>query len=189
MNTSRILLAATVAVSGLAFVGCSETPETPSEKQAMQSESQAALNRMYQKDPSLRDLVQQSYGYAIFPNASKAGLIAGGAGGQGEVYEQGRLIGYADLAQGTVGAQIGAQNFDELLVFQDEPALRRFQSNQFSPTANATAVMVKSGAGAATRFENGTAVLVLPVSGAMAEASVGGQKFTFHPVAGSNTNP
>jgi lipid-binding SYLF domain-containing protein len=109
----------------------------------------------------------------------KGGLIVGGAGGRGEVYERGRLVGYSSLSQATVGAQIGGQNFDELIIFQDEAALRRFQHNEWTPAANATAVAVKSGAGAGTSFKDGVATLILPTSGMMAEASIGGQKFEY----------
>lgn len=148
----------------------------------MRSEAQAAKLRMYEKDPSLRSVVDNAYGYAIFPNVGKGGLIAGAAHGKGEVYEQGRLVGYASLTQVTVGAQIGGQSYDELIVFQDEPTFRKFQQNQYSPSANASAVAVKSGAGAGAGFEAGTATFILPTSGMMAEASIGGQEYKYEPI-------
>jgi lipid-binding SYLF domain-containing protein len=178
MKVSSILLAA-LAVSALPLVGCESTPETPAEQQAMRSDARAALLKMYDRDPSLRSVVENAYGYAIFPNVGKGGLIAGGAHGTGEVFEQGRLVGYATLTQATIGAQIGGQSYDELIVFQDEPTFRKFQSNQYSPAANATAVALKSGTGAGTSFENGTATFILPTSGLMAEASIGGQSYTY----------
>ncbi len=106
-------------------------------------------------------------------------MIVGGGYGRGIVYEQGAMIGYADITQATVGAQIGGQTFSELLVFQSKEALDRFRQNKLEFSANASAVIMKKGAAKAARFENGVAIFVEPRAGAMAEASVGGQKFTF----------
>ena len=40
----------------------------------------------------------------------------------------------------------------------------------------------KKGAAAASKYKDGTAIMVLPLKGAMAEAAGGGQKFKFEPV-------
>lgn len=184
-----LLVGAALAVAGV-VVGCeSPTPETTAEKHELRSDAQAALQRMYDKDPSLRSVVEGADGYAVFPEVGKAGLIVGGAGGRGAVYEHGQLIGYATLSQATVGAQIGGQNFDELIVFQDQAALQRFQRNEWTPAANATAVAVQSGTGAGTSFKDGVATLVLPTSGMMAEASIGGQKFVYQPLGTVSNKP
>ena len=45
--------------------------------------------------------------------------------------------------------------------------------------ANASAVAIKTGAAAAAKYEDGVAVFTMPRRGLMAEASIGGQKFTF----------
>jgi hypothetical protein len=76
-------------------------------------------------------------------------------------------------------------------LFQDKAALDRFRQNQVEVTANASAVIVKSGAGASAKYENGVAIYIMPRGGAMAEASVGGQKFTFVPSdeMGATTQP
>jgi lipid-binding SYLF domain-containing protein len=186
MNASRILLVGTVAVASVAMIGCeASTPETPEQKEIVASEAQTALMRMYDRDPSLRTVVRNAYGYAIYPRVGKGGFIAGAAGGRGEVYEQGRLVGYTTLKQVTVGAQAGGQTYDELIVFKDEPTFRNFQQNRYSPSANASAVAVKAGAGAGAGFEAGTATFILPTSGAMVEAAIGGQQYTYTPIEGA----
>jgi hypothetical protein len=47
--------------------------------------------------------------------------------------------------------------------------------------ANANAIIATAGAGASAPFRDGVAVLVRPLTGAMAEASLGGQNFKFIP--------
>jgi lipid-binding SYLF domain-containing protein len=180
MKAARLFLAAATLSAATLVVGCATNPpETQSEKQALRTESQSALQKMYDRDPSLRGFLNNAYGYAVFPSVGKGGVIAGGASGKGEVFEQGRLIGYAELNQATIGAQIGGQEFAELIVFQDEPALRRFENDEYSFAANASAVALKAGASNQANFEKGVAVFTLPTGGLMAEAAIGGQSFNF----------
>ncbi|MBA3272893.1 MAG: lipid-binding SYLF domain-containing protein [Chthoniobacterales bacterium] len=169
------------ATAGIGMVGCRATPETAGEKRALKSEGEAALERMYSWGPDLEAFVDGAHGYAIFPSVGKAGLLVGAAYGRGEVYRGGEMIGYADITQGTVGAQVGAQEFSELIVFETETAMQRFIDDAFDVTANASAIILKEGAGAAWNYDNGVVIIVQPKSGAMAEATVGGQKFDYTP--------
>jgi lipid-binding SYLF domain-containing protein len=180
MRTSIHTLAAFI-VAAFVLGGCGTTPKSEEKKQDLVAASQRQLDAMTAKNSNLQAEVDKAHGYAIFPKVGKGGLIAGGAYGRGVVYEQDRMIGYADLTQATIGLQAGGQAYSELILFQNKEALDRFRQNQVEVTANASAVIIQSGAGAAARYENGVAIYVMPRGGAMAEASVGGQKFTYVP--------
>jgi lipid-binding SYLF domain-containing protein len=174
------------------LAGCSTAPRTEEKKQTLEDRAQAKLDAFKQENPGMSSILDGSYGYAIFPSVGKGGLIVGGAYGKGTVYEQGKMIGYADLTQATVGAQLGGQTYAELIVFKDETAMNRFKNNQLAFTAQATAVALKAGAAVTAKFEHGVAVFTEPNEGLMAEAAVGGQKFTFVSVnnaPGSTTEP
>ena len=180
MKAAKILLAAVVGVSSVALTGCmTDVPQTQSEAEALRSEGQVALQRMYERDPELRSLVQGAHGYAIFPSIGKAGVIVGGSSGRGVVYKQGRLVGYATLNSLSAGAQVGGQEMSELILFETPEALRRFQDQQTAFTLNASAVAVKAGASNEVVFNDGIAVFTLPTGGFMAEASVAGQQFKY----------
>jgi hypothetical protein len=58
-------------------------------------------------------------------------------------------------------------------------ALTLFKTGNFAFDAQATAVALKSGAGANAKYSNGVAVFTMDESGLMFEASIGGQKFSF----------
>jgi lipid-binding SYLF domain-containing protein len=150
----------------------------------MRDTSRAALSSMQAKDETLDDVINHAAGYAIFPNVGKGGLIVGGAQGRGEVFEKGQFIGYAELQQASVGAQIGGQTYRELIVFQDQAALDRFKAGKVEFAANVSAIALKAGAAKSAEFKDGIAVFVQPTGGLMAEASVGGQRFTFTPAEG-----
>jgi lipid-binding SYLF domain-containing protein len=158
---------------------CSTAPRSDSARASLTAESRGAIAGFTARDSTLRDLLNKSVGYAVFPAVGKAGLIGGGAYGRGEVYERGNFIGWADLSQGSIGLQIGAQSYDELILFLTQDQLNRFTNNQFAFSANVSAVALAEGAAAAADHSKGVVVFVRPQGGLMAEASVGGQQFTF----------
>jgi lipid-binding SYLF domain-containing protein len=183
-----------VAVAAAVLAGCSNSPEPKSDaaKHTMTREVDASLTRLMEADPGLKDFIDRAHGYAIFPSIGKGGVVVGGAYGRGEVYEQDRQIGYADVTQATIGAQLGGQTFSELIVFENAAALDRFRREKYELAANVSAVALKAGAAASARYTNGVAVFVKPEGGAMFEASIGGQKFTFQPLdatGGTTTRP
>lgn len=171
-----------IAALGCVFflaAGCTTAPPSEEKKENLEFQAQNAYKQMLTEDPSLENFLKRSYGYATFPRVGKGGLIAGGAYGRGLVYEQGQWIGYADITQATIGLQAGGQSFMELIVFENREALERFKRGEVKFAANVSAVILKTGAADTARFTDGVAVFVKPIAGAMVEASIGGQQFTF----------
>ena len=172
-------LALVVTVMAGLLASCATAPATREDKAALVAEASSRWQQMRTADPALGVLVQRGHGYALFPDVGKAGLGVGGAYGRGVVYERGQHIGYSDLTQATVGAQVGGQSFSELLVFEHKAALDRFKAGEFGVAAGASAVVLKSGVATTPNFVDGVAVIVQPVGGVMAEAAIGGQQFTY----------
>jgi lipid-binding SYLF domain-containing protein len=179
MLTMGMALVFTV-VAGL-LGSCATAPASREDKAALVVEATSRLQQMSTEDPTLGALVKKSHGYSMFPNVGKAGLGVGGAYGRGVVYERGQHIGFSDVTQGSVGLQAGGQSFSELLLFENQAALDRFKAGQFGLAAGASAVVMKSGAATNANFVDGVAVVVQPIGGAMVEAAIGGQQFTYQP--------
>jgi lipid-binding SYLF domain-containing protein len=173
--------------------GCSNSsaPKTPEQRQSLVAEADAALLSMIAKDPSLRDFVDRSPGYAIYPNVGKAGVGIGGAYGRGVLYEHGRPTGYTELKQGSVGLQLGAQSYAELIVFENDAAIARIKSGDFDVGGEASAVALKANASTAASFQGGAAVFQMSRGGLMAAAAINGQKLNYQPMdnSGQNQNP
>jgi lipid-binding SYLF domain-containing protein len=172
-RTYSIALALSVAIFSSVVAAESE----------LQAEAQAALDNFYKADPSLKDFVAKGVGYAVFPNVGKGGFIVGGAHGKGVVYENGKVIGHASMTQATVGAQVGGQSFAEMIVFENSTALNDFKMGKYEMSADVSGVVAGEGASKAAKYKQGVAVFTLPKKGLMAEASIGGQKFKFEPIA------
>jgi lipid-binding SYLF domain-containing protein len=143
-----------------------------------------------------------SYAHAVFPEVGKGGLILGAAHGEGKVYREHRWIGDTSLTQVSVGLQAGGQTYAEIIFFQDKRAFQEFTAGNFGIGGNVSAVVITAGASgeanAATGttggasggkhdatttggYTNGIAVFTIIKGGAMLQAAVGGQKFTYKP--------
>lgn len=163
----------------VASAACSTAPKSSEGKSEIEMKSADALAKAKAADPTLDPLLQRASGYAVFPKVGKGAVGVGGAYGKGVVYENGVVVGYCDLTQATIGLQLGGQSYTEILVFEDKPTLDRFKQGKMTFDAQATAVAVRSGAGANAKFHNGVTVLTMDEAGLMFEASVGGQKFSY----------
>ena len=160
----------------------------------------------FKKTDGLETYFENAYGWAVFPTVGKAGIIVGGAYGTGEVYKKGEVqVGTASLMQVSVGFQWGGQAFSEIIFFENEAAFDHFTSGSFEFSADARAVLITASAGAAARttgsgseagmaannalhvgsagYHNGMATFTIALGGLMYEATVGGQKFDYKPLA------
>lgn len=171
-----------LATTALGFSACDTAPKTEADRAKQTMNVNDTIAMFKQKDPTLANLFNTAHGYAVFPTVGKGGLVVGGAYGRGQVFEQGKMIGYCDLSQASVGAQIGGQSYSELIFFETKQTLDNFKTGNFAFAAQASAVAVASGAGANAKYTNGVLVFTQGEKGLMAEASIGGQKFDFQPL-------
>jgi lipid-binding SYLF domain-containing protein len=169
-----------IALLLIGAVACSTAPKTQGEQRSVEASADSTLHKMIARDPSLRQLLDGSAGYVVFAEIGKGGFIVGAAHGRGVLYESGRPVGFVELNQASLGAQLGGQTFSELIVFHDPFELQKLKHGEFTLGANASAVAIKSGAAARTA-PGGVSVFTLPIGGLMAELSVSGQKLNYAP--------
>ena len=182
MSKQNVRLYVALIVLGLVgSIGCSTAPKSEEKRDELRTSVDNTSKRIKELDPSLDQKMRDAYGYVIFPTVGKGGLIVGGAYGRGEVYEQGNFVGWADISQATVGAQVGGQSFTEVILFENKTALENFKSDKLKFAANVSAVALKSGAAAGAKYTDGVLVFVEPKAGLMLEAAIGGQSFDFQP--------
>lgn len=151
-------------------------------REVLKSDAQDALAAFKRANPELESTLANAAGYAVFPNVGKGAWILGGGAGNGVVYQNGQVAGYAELRQIDIGFQFGGKAFRELIVFRTQEALDRFKQGNFEFGGSASAVVWDEGRGKALTFENGVGVAIMPKAGAMAGISVGGQEFDYRAV-------
>lgn len=179
MRSGILSLALLAGVPAVAIVGCSTAPQSVSGQQDLNHSAQAALNEAFRRDPSLRQTLDRSAGYAVFPTVGQGGLIVGGGYGKGVLYEKGQMTGYCDISSLSAGAKIGGKEFSQIVVFETERPLAEFKNGQFTLGADASAVALRKGVAGSTQFKDNVAVFVYDQGGLMADASIGGQSFRF----------
>jgi lipid-binding SYLF domain-containing protein len=163
------------------------------------ADDDAETVQMFKNAGQSSTFFNKAYGYAVFPTIGKAGLVVGGAHGDGNVYEKGRLIGATSMTQVSVGLQAGGEGYSEIIFFKDKRALDEFTSGNFEFGAGIQAVAITASANANTgtsgsnagasggkndataegSWHKGVAVFTITKGGLMADASVSGQKFKF----------
>jgi lipid-binding SYLF domain-containing protein len=143
------------------------------------------------------------YGYAVFPTVGKAGLVVGGAHGSGRVYVHGKFVGTASVNQLSAGLQAGGQAYSQIVFFEDRRAFEQFTKGNFEFGADFDAVAITAAAGGsvgttgasaeasggmkdavtAGRYYKGLAVFTIVKGGAMYQATLAGEKFSYTPKA------
>jgi len=181
MKTIKILLMC-YFVFMLMVCGCAVTPKGPEKKAALKSDADEAIAIMKEKDPSIQKFFDNSYAYAVLPKIFKGAFLAGFAYGRGEVYEQGKMVGYCNMKQASGGLSIGGEYYREIIFFVQEQDLDKFCEGEYTFSAQVTGVAIVWGAAAKTDYRAGMAVFITTDVGAMVDASLGGQKFNFEPI-------
>ena len=157
---------------------------------------------VFKKSEAVQPFFKNAYGYAVFPTIGKAGIGIGGSYGTGQVYKGGKVTGEVSVLKGSIGFQLGAQAFSQMIFFEDKRSYDEFTSGNFEFDATASAVAITAGvqakagtegasAGASagpatgaqanTSYHKGMVVFTHAKGGLMYEASIGGQKFKFKP--------
>lgn len=177
MKTKANLFITTLAVLAIA-TGCTTTGKKSSE---LTENVQTARADFLRDDDTLTPVLDNAAGYAIFPKVNSGAAFIGAAAGRGELFEKGNPHPLGDVAlnQASVGAQLGAETYSELIIFQDQAALDNFKQGNFQFDAQVMAVAAAEGVSANAKYEQGVIVLTLAQGGLMTEASIGGQKFDY----------
>jgi lipid-binding SYLF domain-containing protein len=178
--------------SSIALLGLASTPA--------RADEYADTIKVFEQAGESAKFLKSAYGYAVFPTIGKGGVGIGGAYGKGRVFEQGRHIGDVSMTQVSVGWQLGGQAYSEIIFFEDQRALREFTSGSFEFGAEASAVAITAAAGGKATtagssagasggqhdartvggYYKGMATFTVAKGGLMYEASVKGQKFSYH---------
>lgn len=147
----------------------------------LENEAKEAMSGMIQDAPKLQSFYDKAYGMAVFPKITKAGLVFGGAGGNGVVYKNRKIVGSAKLKQASFGLQAGGQQYSEVIFFENKTSFDRFVNGNLKFNAQASAIAITDGASVDVPYQDGVAVFTKVKGGLMLEASIGGQHFKYEP--------
>lgn len=142
----------------------------------------STLNYLYQRYPQTRDISNKSVGQLVMPLITEGGFIVGGGYGRGALRVGGVSVDYYSATKGSVGLQIGAQQFAHVLFFMTEDLLANFRRAS-GWVAGADIEYVFSDQGENLRADTTTAsspvlAVIFGQAGALIGASLEGIKYT-----------
>ena len=129
LSFKRIFLAislGTAAMSSGAIVdrACAATAAD------LDQDANQALQMLYQKDPVAEMLGRKAKAILVFPKIVKAGLIFGGAYGEGELKVGSTVDGYYNSVTGSWGFQAGAQSYGYVVFLMTRKAVNYVRRSQ-----------------------------------------------------------
>lgn len=129
--------------------------------------------------------LQNAAGIVIIPEVIKAGLIAGGRHGTGVLLAKNQnewsLPVFVSITGGSLGAQVGVESSDLILVFNKQENLQEIlNGSDFTLGADASAVAGSTGAMAKTSTKDAEILVYTNTKGLFAGASVTGSVITLN---------
>jgi len=183
MKTRRMVgLIAMLTLAGAVMAAAAEADQ-------LSTDVRDTLQMYRAHSQGMQRLFDTAYGYAVFPSVGKGAIGIGGAEGRGQVFEKGVLVGTAKLTQASVGAQLGAQSYSEVIFFETPKALDDFREGKTALSAGLSAAVASEGGGGDAKYQGGVLVHTMARSGLMFEASIGGQHFKFTPIDSGSLEP
>jgi lipid-binding SYLF domain-containing protein len=183
-----------------ALIACAALTLSVSAFAAANSDYRDTIN-LFKHAGASAEFFNDSYAYAVFPTIGEGAVGIGGAHGKGRVYVHGKWVGDVTMTQVSVGLQLGGKAFSQIIFFEDERALKEFQSGSYEFGADVSAVAITASASASAgtngsdaamsggkkdaithgHYQKGVAVFTIAKGGLMGQLAVAGQKFKYTP--------
>jgi len=151
-------------------------------KKEINASVDVALDRFRTGVKGGEEFLKASKGVLVIPRIKQAGFVVGGKYGNGALRVGGKSVGYYNLAAGSVGLQIGGQEFNVILCFIDSQALKKFRTSEgWQVGLDGQVTLVNIGAGGSvdtTKLKEPIVGFVFGQEGLMAGVTLEGLKFT-----------
>jgi lipid-binding SYLF domain-containing protein len=130
-----------------------------------------------------KEFLEKSKGVLVFPKVGKAGLVIGGAYGEGAMRIGGQTVDYYSTAAASIGLQIGVQTRSEIVVFLEQGALDKFRASKgWEAGVDGSIAVVQWGAGedlGTVEIKDPIVAFIFGNKGLMANLSLEGSKYAF----------
>lgn len=153
------------------------------------AESEADLNRdgtqalhdLYRTNPLAQDISKRARAILVFPKIVKAGLIFGGAYGEGELIEGAKLE-YYNSVTASWGWQAGAQSYGYVVFLMNDKAVRYIhESHGWEIGVGPSVVVVNDGVAknlSSSSLKDDAYAFIFDQQGLMASLSIEGTKIS-----------
>jgi lipid-binding SYLF domain-containing protein len=174
-------LLTTAAVAAFAVLAVASTAQAASPEDINRS-SNEALQRLYDANPAAQAISEHARAILIFPSIVKAGLVVGGAYGEGELKQGPDVDGYYNSVTGSVGFQAGAQSYGYVVFLMNKDAVKYVHRTEgWEVGVGPTVVIVDAGLAknlSTSTLKDDAYAFIFDQKGLMAGVSLEGTKIT-----------
>ena len=143
---------------------------------------ETARKQCVEQIPGCKTAAGKAQGMLVFPDITKAAVGVGGSYGEGALLAGGKTEGYYSTAAASLGLQLGAETYAQIIMFMTPESLAAFRtSSGWEAGANAKVTMIDQGKAAnitSVMTEHPVLAFVFGQKGLMGELSVEGSKIT-----------
>jgi lipid-binding SYLF domain-containing protein len=168
-----LIIGAFTALSGGAFAA---TPDD------LNNDSDQALHTLTSANPIASDIAKKAKAVLIFPNIVKAGLIFGGAYGEGVLKQDGKIDGYYNSVTASFGWQAGAQSYGYVVFLMSDKAVKYIhETHGWEIGTGPTVVVVNAGIAknlTSSTLKDDAYAFIFDQQGLMASLSIEGTKIS-----------
>ena len=123
MNGIRAIVLATSLAAAAVVVPVAFDHAIAATAEDLDRSSDQTLQSLYKLHPFAETLARKAVAVLVFPNVVKAGLVFGGAYGEGELKQGPRVDGYYNSVTATWGFQAGAESYSYVVFLVTQKAL------------------------------------------------------------------
>jgi lipid-binding SYLF domain-containing protein len=149
---------------------------------SLDQDANAALQSLYSTSPGAKAIGAKAKGILVFPKITKAGLVVGGQGGDGTLFENGKPTAHYSTGAASVGLQAGVQTYGYALFFITDEDLNYLKtSSGWSLGTGPNIVIADAGAAkdaSTLTGKKGVYAFIFDQKGLMAGLGLVGQKIT-----------
>jgi lipid-binding SYLF domain-containing protein len=129
LNIKRNLLPLMFAVAAIISIGSFNAAHAATAED-LNKDSEHALQQLYKTNPLAAQLSKQAKAVLVFPNIVKAGLVFGGAFGEGALIKNGKINDYYNSVTGSWGLQAGAQSYGYAVFLMTDKAVKYLEDSR-----------------------------------------------------------
>ncbi len=178
----RFLFKLGLAVVAIVLLGVFSNGATAASRQDLDRDARQALDTLVRANPAAADLSHSAKAVLVFPKIVKAGLVFGGAYGEGVLLEHGAVAGYYNSVSASWGLQAGAQAYRYAVFLMDDKAVRYLhRSDGWEIGVGPTVVALDEGAArnlSTTTARADAYAFIFDQQGLMASLSIEGTKIS-----------
>lgn len=181
MKFRTILMATALVAASMAPIAALDQASAAT-AQDLERDSDQALQNLVKSNPVAAAISRQARAVLVFPNIVKAGLVFGGAYGEGELKQGSKIDGYYNSVTASWGFQAGAQSYGYVVFLMSSKAVRYLHGTHgWEIGVGPTVVVVDEGVAknlSTSTLKNDAYAFIFDQQGLMAGVSLEGTKIS-----------